>query len=134
MVHAVPNGDGVCFCLPEFKEGLNKSGETTCKKIGSDDSDRGKLLLIMILATVIVALMTLVAMVAMLAKRSFHHRRHTDVTWHIKLSELKFSDPPMILGGGTFGQVRRVKWGERRTPHNMGFLKVNKWFTDSNVP
>lgn len=37
-------------------------------------------------------------------------RKQTDTAWSVRLSELEFSDPPEVLGQGTFGLVLLAEW------------------------
>jgi hypothetical protein len=39
-----------------------------------------------------------------------HQRKEADAIWLIKTSELRFDDPPEILGRGTFGLVVRAEY------------------------
>lgn len=34
-----------------------------------------------------------------------HKRKQNDALWHVQLSEIKFEDPPVVIGRGTFGLV-----------------------------
>ncbi|KAG7339186.1 PAS domain containing protein [Nitzschia inconspicua] len=58
-----------------------------------------------ILAGTLAAVLTIIFISAAVYLYSDHKRRHSDLLLQINTNELKFNNPPQILGRGTFGEV-----------------------------
>ena len=99
MDHMTPDLDGRCECV----EGFSADAAGICQRI--DDSNDNTLVIVLVAVAVGLVLTIVVAMLV-------HKRMNpADVSWRIDADELAFSNPVVVLGRGTFGQVRRVASG-----------------------
>jgi hypothetical protein len=87
----VADAHGRCICLPSSVEIFG-----TCYPY------------VIVLATVLLPVILLGLVVVYMYVE--HQRKEADAIWLIKTSELRFDDPPEILGRGTFGLVVRAEY------------------------
>jgi hypothetical protein len=111
MDNMTPDLNGLCECV----EGFSGNAEGICQRIeGSDDNT-----LVIVLVVVAVALVLGIVIAVLVYK----HMNTGDVSWRIDANELAFSNPVVVLGRGTFGQVRRIASG-RASVHLNHFIQV----------
>merc|ERR1712232_113468 len=96
-------------CDSAFTKSESLSSETTVYMHVKYQSDSQQLLIIIIVVPLIIACILTAAYLY-----TNHKKRLADAVWRIKVSELKFDEPPEIIGRGTFGLVLLAEY--RGTP------------------
>jgi hypothetical protein len=82
---------------------MDQKDPSICRKY--DDSSESTVLLAVLIpfAAVVIFLLALIY-------RERKRRKDIDLVWRIQASELRFDDPPKILGKGTFGYVLKAEY------------------------